>query len=181
MRLIVEGAPGAADAILRTEIGDIPARIGRSGLLAPGVQKVEGDGATPVGRFALRTVYWRPDRGPRPATSLPTYPIRPDDLWCDDPDHVLYNRPVSAPFASGHERLWLATRSYDICVVLDYNLARPTPGEGSAIFFHLTTDDVNPKATEGCVAVAPNDMHRLLPSLSFCAKMDIRYTDAKLA
>jgi L,D-peptidoglycan transpeptidase YkuD (ErfK/YbiS/YcfS/YnhG family) len=36
-------------------------------------------------------------------------------------------------------------------------------GRGSAIFFHLATDDLGP--TAGCVALRPQDMRRLLPRL----------------
>ncbi|HVZ13264.1 MAG TPA: L,D-transpeptidase family protein, partial [Bauldia sp.] len=77
--------------------------IGRSGKSA---NKREGDGATPVGAFRLRAVLYRPDRGARPRTALPVTAITPNSGWCDDPGHPAYNRPVTLPFAAGHERLW---------------------------------------------------------------------------
>ncbi len=171
----MEGRPGDANALLTVGGLSFPAKVGKTGLVPAGAQKQEGDSATPVGRFGLRTAYWRPDRGPRPATSLPTCPIRFDDLWCDDPSHVLYNRPVAAPFSASHEKMWRADRCYDVCIVLDYNLTRPAPGQGSAIFFHLTKEDDVPGPTEGCVAVAPEVMHRLLPMLSLSSVMDVRH------
>ena len=172
---MVEGLAGRADAVLKVQGLTFPAKVGKAGLVPKGAHKQEGDSATPVGGFGLRTAYWRPDRGPRPATSLPTYPIRPDDLWCDDPAHPLYNRPVTAPFLASYEKMWRADRCYDVCIVLDYNLVRPAPGQGSAIFFHLTTEDEAPGPTEGCVAVAPQVMHRLLPMLSTTTVMEVRY------
>jgi L,D-peptidoglycan transpeptidase YkuD (ErfK/YbiS/YcfS/YnhG family) len=125
-------------------------------------EKREGDGATPLGRFAMRSCYWRPDRGPRPKTGLPTIPIRRDLGWCDDPSHPLYNRPVRLPFAGSYERMWREDRAYDVVVVLDQNLSPAVPGGGSAVFWHLTKGEAL-TPTEGCVAVAPEEMRRLLP------------------
>src|SRR5438309_1427812 len=69
----------------------LPAALGRGGIKA---NKHEGDGATPRGRFRLRRLWWRADRGPRPRTLLPLRPIRPDDAWNEDPADRRYNRPV---------------------------------------------------------------------------------------
>lgn len=46
----------------------LPCALGRSGHRA---LKREGDGATPIGSFALRHVFYRPDRVCRPRTRLP--------------------------------------------------------------------------------------------------------------
>jgi L,D-peptidoglycan transpeptidase YkuD (ErfK/YbiS/YcfS/YnhG family) len=134
-----------------------PCALGRSGVTA---QKREGDGATPAGQFRLVLVYYRPDRIRRPATRLPVEPIHPHDGWCDDPADRNYNRPVKLPYAAGHERLWRDDRLYDLCVVLDYNLARPVGGAGSAIFLHLAAPDYTP--TAGCVAVSLPAMRMIL-------------------
>lgn len=174
--LTVTAVPGAAEAMLRLDEHAFPARIGRDGLVAAGVRKEEGDHRTPQGTFALRQVLYRPDRRAKPRTGLPVIAIGPDDLWCDDPDHVLYNRPVRAPFRAGTERLWRADRAYDVVVVLDANLVRPEPGAGSAIFFHLTKDDAAPGFTEGCVAVAPDAMEKILSALAPGATMTINET-----
>jgi L,D-peptidoglycan transpeptidase YkuD (ErfK/YbiS/YcfS/YnhG family) len=47
---------------------------------------------------------------------------------------------------------------------MDYNIRPAIRGRGSAIFFHLATDDLGP--TAGCVALRPADMRRLLPRLA---------------
>jgi L,D-peptidoglycan transpeptidase YkuD (ErfK/YbiS/YcfS/YnhG family) len=132
--------------------------IGRSG---KSTRKREGDGATPVGAFGLRALLYRPDRVARPHTSLPVTPIAPTSGWCDDPAHPAYNHPVTLPFAASHERLWRDDGLYDLVVVLDYNLTRPVPGLGSAIFLHLARADFAP--TAGCVAIAVAAMRHLLP------------------
>ena len=68
-----------------------PVALGRGGILA---NKREGDGATPRGTFRPLRLWWRADRGPRPATLLPVRRIAPDDAWCEDPADRRYNRPI---------------------------------------------------------------------------------------
>ena len=134
-----------------------PCALGRSGIRP---DKREGDGATPAGAFRLVEVLYRPDRTVKPRTALPSLAIRPDSGWCDDPGSRFYNRPVCLPFAASHERLWRDDRLYDLLVVLDYNLAFPRRGRGSAIFLHLAAPDFLP--TAGCIAIGPTAMRRLL-------------------
>jgi L,D-peptidoglycan transpeptidase YkuD (ErfK/YbiS/YcfS/YnhG family) len=147
----------------------VPCALGRAGTVRA---KREGDGATPVGCFGLVNVFYRADRVPRPATRLAAAPLRPDLGWCDDPAERRYNHPVRLPFPAGHERLWRDDRLYDVVVVLDYNLARPRPGLGSAIFLHLAAPGFAP--TAGCIAVAPDAMRRLLALIGSRTRLEIR-------
>ena len=126
--------------------------------------KKEGDGATPVGRCALRRLLSRRDRlGEAPATSLPAAAMARDDGWCDDPSDPAYNRQVTLPFEASHEKLWRDDGLYDVVVVLGHNDDPPVPGLGSAIFLHVARPNYGP--TEGCVALALDD---LLDLLSHC-------------
>ncbi len=59
--------------------------------------------------------------------------------------------------------MWRKDRLYDVVGVMDYNIRPRLRGRGSAIFFHIATDDLSP--TAGCVALRPRDMARLLPRL----------------
>ena len=129
---------------------------------AGGVQsnKREGDGGTPAGRFPLRRVLYRPDRMAPPRTVLPIAPLDPQDGWCDDPDHPLYNRPLRLPHAARHEALWRADHVYDLIVILGHNDAPAVPGLGSAVFLHVARPDYAP--TAGCVAVAVGDLLTIL-------------------
>ena len=146
-----------------------PCALGRAGTRRA---KQEGDGATPAGSFRLLAVLYRPDRLPRPRTRLPVIALRPDSGWCDDPADRAYNQPVRLPYLASHERLWRDDRLYDLIVVIDYNLSPPIPGAGSAIFLHIATEDF--WSTEGCVAVSPETMHRLLPHLGPQTIIEIR-------
>lgn len=135
--------------------------VGRGGTTS---DKREGDLKTPTGEFALRWCYYRPDRIETPDTMLPLIALTPDDGWCDDVAHRLYNQPIKLPFEGRHEKLWRDDRIYDLIIPLGYNDAPPVPGRGSAIFLHLRRPDGI--GTEGCVALELSDLLALLPDLS---------------
>jgi L,D-peptidoglycan transpeptidase YkuD (ErfK/YbiS/YcfS/YnhG family) len=127
------------------------------------VDKREGDGATPIGRYAFRRVLFRADRSEAPRTRLSSAPIAPDDGWCDAAGDAAYNRPVKLPYPASAERLWRDDSLYDIVVVLGHNDDPVVDGAGSAIFMHLKRDDNGP--TEGCVGLARADLLELLADL----------------
>ena len=107
--------------------------LGRGGIRA---DKREGDGATPTGKFALRRVFYRPDRELPPVTGLEAQPLNPTMGWCDDPAHDDYNRLVQLPHPASCERMWRDDALYDVLAVLGHNDDPPVPGLGSAIFLH---------------------------------------------
>ncbi len=143
--------------------------LGRTGLTRA---KREGDQATPVGEFRLLGGFFRADQTLRHAGPFPMRPIRPNDGWCDDPASAAYNRHVTLPSRGGHEKLWRADRLYDLVIVLDYNIRPCRKHRGSAIFLHCARPDLAP--TEGCVALHPNDLRKLLPRLAKNAVLVIR-------
>ncbi|MFN4311957.1 MAG: L,D-transpeptidase [Ferrovibrio sp.] len=144
--------------------------LGKGGC-KPEADKREGDGATPLGRYALRQVYYRVDRLAAPDTRLPLQALTPQDGWCDDPGDPAYNRHVVLPFAASHEKLWREDSVYDVIVVLGHNDDPPVPGMGSAIFLHVARADYS--GTEGCVALALSDLLALLAVLPPNAAMQI--------
>lgn len=154
----VGGRPHEGRLIAGTLV--LPCALGRTGLTH---QKREGDGATPAGSHALLYAFLRRGRIGKPG-GVATRFVRPDDLWCDDPRSFSYNRPLRAPSRLGHEDLWRADRLYDVIGVLDYNIRPRVKGRGSAIFFHIASDDLRP--TAGCVALRARDMARLLPRIA---------------
>jgi L,D-peptidoglycan transpeptidase YkuD (ErfK/YbiS/YcfS/YnhG family) len=147
--------------------------LGRGGIAS---SKNEGDGATPAGRFPLREVLYRADRGPAPATGLPVRVIEASDGWCDAPQDPNYNRQVSHPYPASAERLWRDDGLYDLIVVIGYNDAPPVPGAGSAIFLHLAARDLGP--TEGCVALARPDLIAVLAGCGAGTHINIALTAA---
>jgi len=136
------------------------AALGRGGIRAV---KREGDGATPRGRFSVRQVFYRADRGPRPRTRLPVRAIRHHDGWCDDPANRNYNRLVRLPSRRSAEGLKRADPLYDLVLVLGYNDCPRVRGRGSAIFVHLARPGFTP--TDGCIALSRRDLTMLLSRL----------------
>ena len=135
----------------------IPVALGRGGILA---NKREGDGGTPRGRFRLVRLWWRPDRGTRPRTSLPVRPITRNDAWCEDPADRHYNRPIKM---SGGDHLWRDDHLYDLMIEIDHNTRPRIAGRGSAVFIHVARPEFAP--TAGCVALEKSLLRRLLGSL----------------
>jgi L,D-peptidoglycan transpeptidase YkuD (ErfK/YbiS/YcfS/YnhG family) len=143
----------------RLEIGGrhLPCAFGRRGRTT---RKREGDGATPVGAFRLRQVFYRADRVRRPRTGLPIRVIRRADGWCDDDLDRNYNRHVRLPYPARTEVMWREDHLYDLVVVLDHNTRPRLRGRGSAIFIHVAQPGY--AATAGCIALARRDLIELL-------------------
>jgi L,D-peptidoglycan transpeptidase YkuD (ErfK/YbiS/YcfS/YnhG family) len=134
--------------------------LGRGGRSA---RKREGDGATPIGRWRLLCVLYRPDRVRRPVTALPVRRLSPADGWCDAPADRNYNRPVRHPYPASAERLWREDGLYDLIVVLSHNTRPRVRGAGSAVFMHVARPGYPP--TEGCIALRRDHLQRLLSRL----------------
>lgn len=146
-----------------------PCALGRSGLTC---SKREGDGATPIGQFKILFGFYRADRAQRRACGIDLRRTEVDHGWCDAQDDRNYNRMVERPYLASHERMWRTDGLYDYCLVLDQNYSKRMRGRGSAIFFHLASDDYKP--TEGCVAIKPSDMRWLLGKISRQTMLVIR-------
>jgi L,D-peptidoglycan transpeptidase YkuD (ErfK/YbiS/YcfS/YnhG family) len=157
----VRRAPGdSRKALIALRHGVRPAALGRSGMRA---LKREGDGSTPLGRFAVRQVLYRADRIPRPRTRLPVRAIRSDDGWCEDPADRNYNRLVTLSDRSNADRLTRTDHLYDLMLVLGYNDRPRVRGNGSAIFVHVARAGYAP--TAGCIALCRHDLAMLLAEL----------------
>ena len=160
----------AAGGTARLSAGQVVMRcaIGPTGFSA---RKREGDGATPVGRFALLGGFFRADRLRAGVSGIKLQPVRKHHGWCDAPGHGRYNRPVRLPFAAGHEAIWREDGVYDVVIVLSHNQRPRVQNGGSAIFFHLAREGFPP--TAGCIAISLADMRRLLPRLARGCRMRI--------
>lgn len=128
-----------------------PCTRGRGGLTD---RKCEGDGCTPRGAHRIAGVLYRPDRMAKPGPRA--VPIRPRDLWSDDPADPRYNGPVRAPHGFSHEALRRPDPLYDLVLITDWNMHPARPGRGSAIFVHRWRRPGAP--TAGCIALRPRDL-----------------------
>jgi L,D-peptidoglycan transpeptidase YkuD (ErfK/YbiS/YcfS/YnhG family) len=138
-----------------------PCALGRGGVVA---LKREGDGGTPLAVLPLRRAFFRPDKGPRPATRLKARWMNRQDAWCDDQADRRYNRLIARPPGLAEERLWRDDHLYDIVVELGWNDDPVRRGRGSAIFWHLPRPGLTP--TAGCIATPRAVFHKVLPRLS---------------
>jgi L,D-peptidoglycan transpeptidase YkuD (ErfK/YbiS/YcfS/YnhG family) len=149
-----------ADGHIQLNGRDVRCALGKTGVIAA-ADKREGDNKSPVGVWLIREVLYRPDVYPDgPRTALPTKAMAPDDGWCDAPGDPAYNRPVKLPYSASAERMWRDDPVYDLVGILAHNDDPPVPGLGSAIFLHLARDGY--PGTEGCVALAREDLEALL-------------------
>jgi L,D-peptidoglycan transpeptidase YkuD (ErfK/YbiS/YcfS/YnhG family) len=169
MDLIVEARTGETRGTARLGHRQFPCALGRAGLSA---DKREGDGATPIGRFAFRRLLYRADRVPHIETRVPARHIARDDGWCDDPASPDYNRAVRLPHPARHEELWRDDHLYDLVVIIGHNDDPVLPGAGSAVFVHIASDDFGP--TAGCVAFRRADLLMILAQVTTSDAVDIR-------
>ena len=144
-----------------------PCTIGRGGI---STRKREGDGATPAGEHRIVGMLYRPDRIGRPADWA--LPIRPGDLWSDDPADPGYNKLVRVPHAHSHETLRRGDRLYDLVILTDWNWPLSVPGRGSAIFLHRWRRPGY--ATEGCVALRPDHLRWIARRITFETRLIVR-------
>ena len=130
--------------------------IGRNGV---NIKKREGDLCTPKGNFLIKKVFYRSDKIKKINTKIKKIKIKKNMGWCNDPKHKKYNSLINTREKIKHEKLYRRDGKYDLIIIIDYNLVKPIPFKGSAIFIHLTN---NYKPTAGCIALRKNDMLVLL-------------------
>lgn len=159
-----------SDGRFLTPDGEVRCALGKGGVIEADAKR-EGDGASPIGIWAIRRLLYRPDKG-APQTALPAFPINEADGWCDDPADSAYNRPVTLPYPASAERMWRDDHVYDLVLVLGHNDDPPVPGMGSAIFMHLARDHYMP--TEGCIALSREDMQAVLALARLGDAVEIR-------
>ena len=60
--------------------------------------------------------------------------------WCNEPTDKKYNSLINTKEKIRHEKLYRKDNKYDILIVINYNLKKPIPFKGSAIFIHVTKE-----------------------------------------
>lgn len=141
----------------QVQLNAVRASIGRNGLIDPS-HKVEGDGCTPTGMYALGQLF---SYEANIATRIPFIQTSSEDKWVDDVNSPQYNQYVhGTTTAKSFENLLLKSVHYKYCMVIEYNTQPIVKGKGSAIFFHVADEKYS--ATAGCVAIAEKDMLQYL-------------------
>ena len=140
--------------------------IGKKGLNS---NKKEGDYSTPKGLFNLRKLYFRKDRVDIQNCKFNKKNIKKDMAWSDDPKHLKYNEEIKTKNKNLKENLYRKDHKYDYLISISHN-ERKTPGNGSAVFIHLT-DQYEP--TAGCIALRKKDFEILLKLLDKKTKIKI--------
>ena len=92
-------------------------------------------------------------------------------IWCDDPKSKKYNQMVRLPFKFRHEKLYKKDNTYDIVLVLNFNMNPTKKNKGSAIFIHVAKK--NYKKTEGCVAIRKFEFLKIIREITVNTKVKI--------
>tara|TARA_B110000971_G_C19772010_1_gene391260 strand:- start:119 stop:610 length:492 start_codon:yes stop_codon:yes gene_type:complete len=135
--------------------------IGKRGI---NIKKKEGDLITPRGTFKVQSVLYRKDRVKKLKSNINKIIITKKIGWCDDSKSRKYNKLVKVPFDYSYEKLHKTNNTYDIILVLDYNMNPIKKNKGSAIFIHVIKKKYS--ATKGCVAVKKKDLIKLIGQIN---------------
>ncbi len=146
----------------RLAAGPYPALVGGNGLSA---HHHEGDDTTPLGLFGFQSTMYGVNANP--GVDYQYHRLVCGDWWDEQSSSPLYNHFVHVPcgvkpdFGGGSEALWQTVPSYDYFAVIAYNRHPIVPGQGSAIFLHVSTG----QPTAGCVSLPAADLLRILRAL----------------
>ena len=100
-------------------------------------KKREGDLITPKGSFKIKYILYRNDRVSNLPTKIKKIKIDKNFGWCNDTRSKSYNKLIKFPFKYRAERLYKRNNTYDIILVLDYNMKPILKNKGSAIFIYI--------------------------------------------
>ena len=91
-------------------------------------------------------------------------------FWSDDPQSEHYNKLIRFKDSS-YENLYKKNHTYDIVLVVNYNINPIINGKGSAIFIHLAKKGFPP--TSGCIALKKKCFFEILEKLNITDKIKI--------
>ncbi len=146
----------------------IKCAIGKRGIR---VKKKEGDQITPKGKYKIVRILYRQDRIPAFNSNIKKTIIQKNMGWCDDPKSKHYNKLITFPFKYRAEKLFKKDNSYDIILVLNFNLKPIRKGKGSAIFIHVANKNYG--KTLGCIAVSKRSLKLLTKEIKKSTKVYI--------
>ncbi len=118
---------------------------------------------TPKGKYKIKYILYRKDRVKKIDSKIKKIAIKKNMGWCNDSKSKNYNRLIKLPSVYNFEKLFKNNNTYDILIVLDYNMNPTIKNKGSAIFIHVAKK--NYKKTEGCIALKKNDLLKIIKKL----------------
>ena len=131
--------------------------LGKAGIRK---KKKEGDNITPKRIYKIIKIYYRDDRIKKISSKFKLIKITKNMGWCDDPKSKKYNQLIKLPNRYSHEKFFKNDNSYDLIVILNYNINPIIKNKGSAIFIHIAKK--NYKSTAGCIALKKDDLLKLI-------------------
>ena len=143
--------------------------LGKAGIRK---KKKEGDNITPKGIYKIIKIYYRDDRIKKISSKFRLIKITKNMGWCDDPKSKKYNQLIKLPNKYSHEKLYKKNNTYDLLLVLDYNMKPIVKNKGSAIFIHVAKRNYKP--TAGCIALKKKDLLKLTKIIKLSTKILIR-------
>jgi len=142
--------------------------LGKRGI---GIKKKEGDFITPKGVYKIKYILYRKDRIKKIKTKFSKIVIKKNMGWCNDPKSSKYNKLITIPINYSYEMLYKKNNTYDIILVLNYNMSPIKKNKGSAIFIHIAKKNYN--KTAGCIAIKKIDLIKILGKIKINTKVKI--------
>ena len=142
--------------------------VGKRGI---GYKKKEGDLITPIGQYKIKFILYRKDRIKKIQSKLKKVIIKKNMGWCDDPNSEKYNKLINLPFNFKYEKLFKKENTYDIILVLNYNMNPIKKNKGSAIFIHVAKK--NYKKTKGCIAIGKIQLLKIIKKIKINTEVKI--------
>lgn len=161
--VLVDGT-GGAEAEVQTceksgngykEVESYKGKVGFNGIAAPGA-KVEGDGMTPSGTYALQEGFGTKDKPKQFPSNQKWQVTTSDDVWIDGDASAKdgYNTAGKKSKGDKGESMDIDP-AYRYAQVVDYNRDPVKAGKGSAIFLHVHTGSGK---TAGCVSLSQAEL-----------------------
>ena len=146
--------------LLRVGFKKFKCQIGSGGLKIH-TKKREGDKATPIGKWKLKSIYYRSDNTFKPIIRTKTFKI-----------NKFINIKNLNSKNINYEKLWREDQAYDVVIETSYNSRPIIKGKGSAIFVHCSFSDF--RKTAGCIALKKKDLSILIKNLSKKTNLEIK-------
>ena len=143
--------------------------LGKAGIRK---KKKEGDNITPKGIYKIIKIYYRDDRIKKISSKFRLIKITKNMGWCDDPKSKKYNQLIKLPNKYSHEKLYKKNNTYDLLLVLDYNMKPIVKNKGISIFIHVAKRNYKP--TAGCIALKKKDLLKLSKIIKLSTKILIK-------